>query len=378
MSAGGYAFTRRSFVLPLLAALSGCVTDRTPQSATYHVRTVCRGTRACFTHIQPALDAAAKDASGAWITVDIGEGDFYEKVVVRRPRTRLVGQGTGRTRLHFDAVAEHAGRYDRANWGTPGSATLIVDSDEVDVGRMTVENGFDYLANDALPDGDPRKIGNSQGVAVLLDVHSDRVRFDRVAMVGYQDTLFAHGKRAFVTNSVISGNIDFIFGDGMLLIEHSVIRSRRRAKPAAPGAFASFIVAPSTQITQPVGIVIHRSRLTREPGVEDGSVALGRPWHPTTTFADGRYADPRAIGQASFIDCHMDAHIHPDHWTGMAGTARDGTKSRIFQPSESRFSETGSRGPGARRRDVGVTWATPLDIRAVRRILFDGWTLRNS
>lgn len=371
MAVAGRSWTR-AIILPLLALLAGGATAAAPGDR-YRVRTDCGAMRGCFTGIQAALDAADRDTSARWITVDIGAGVFHEKVVLRRNRVRLVGSGAARTRLSFDAVAEHAGRYDRAHWGTAGSATLTIDADEVAVTGMTIENAFDYLANDALPSGDPRKIGNSQGVAVMLDTRSDRVAFDRVAILGYQDTLFTRGKRAFVRDSLVAGNIDFIFGSGMLLIERSEIRSRRRAAPTPPGDFASFVTAPSTQLSQPIGIVVHRSRLTREPGVEDASVALGRPWHPTTSFADGRYADPQAVGQAAFVDCTMDAHIHPDHWTGMAGTARDGTKSRIFLPAESRFTETGSRGPGARRNRVAGV-GTAYDIAAVRRTIFAGWT----
>jgi len=43
----------------------------------------------------------------------------------------------------------------------------------------------------------------------------------------------------------------------------------------------------------------------------------------------------------------MDRHIKAQGWSSMAGTARDGSKSRIFTPEESRFFEYQSRGPGA-------------------------------
>jgi len=365
-------------------ALSLLCAAPAPASAqtTLKVRTSCAAQPRCYTSIAGALEAAEADRSGRWITVDIGAGNFREKPTIRRARTRLIGRGVGRTRLHFDAVAEHSAQYDRGRWGTAGSATLTVAADEVLVSGMTIENDFDYLANDARADGDPRKISNSQAVAVTLDTASDRVLFDRVAMLGYQDTLFTRGKRAIVRNSLIAGNVDFIFGNGMLLIEQSEVRTRRRGAATDGEPFASFVTAPSTNARQPVGIVIYRSRLTRERGVADGSVALGRPWHPTTVFADGRYADPAAIGQAVFIDCHMDAHIHPDGWASMPGTARDGTKTAIFRPQDSRFAETRSRGPGARRRDIGISWKGAPDIGSVRRAMAEGvlprWDLRSS
>jgi len=359
------------YLLALLA-LTGCA-SLPATSQNYAVKSDCGSAPRCFSTIQSAVDAVGRDTSGSWLTIDVAAGDYYEKVTITRPKLTLRGQDAARTRLHFDAVAQTAGKYHRNNWGTPGSATLTVDAEDVTVEGLTVENTFDYLANDALGDGDPKKIGNSQGVTLLLDIHSDRVKVLKSVLAGNQDTLFANGRRVFIDNSTISGNIDFIFGNGQVLIEDSKIITRNRAAPLQPGEFHSFITAPSTQLSQPVGIVIYRSKLTREQGVPDASVALGRPWHPTTTFADGRYADPNAVGQASFIDCYMDKHIHPDHWTTMNGTARDGSKSAVFTPQESRFYETGSHGPGAAHRDIGITWTGGTGIEAVRKIFFAGW-----
>jgi pectinesterase len=361
----------KPYVLALLA-LTGCASLPDTDNQ-YAVKSDCGLTANCFVTIQAAVDAAGRDTSGQWLTIDVAAGDYYEKVTITRPKLSLRGKGASKTRLHFDAVAQTAGKYHRNNWGTPGSATLTIDAEDVVVEGFTVENTYDYLSNDALPDGDPKKIGNSQGVTLLLDIHSDRVRVSNSALIGNQDTLFANGKRVHIKDSTISGNIDFIFGNGQVLIEDSEIITRNRAAKLAPGEFHSFIVAPSTQLSQPIGIVVYRSKLTREAGVPDASVALGRPWHPTTTFVDGRYADPNAVGQASFIDCFMDAHIHPDHWTTMNGTARDGTKTAVFKPQDSRFSESGSQGPGARHNDIGITWKGAMDIAAIRKSFFAHW-----
>jgi pectinesterase len=358
----------------LTVVLTGCATVSASSRPAYSVKPVCNGEGGCYTRVQAALDASAGDTTSDWIIIEIAPGLYHEKVTVRRPKTELRGAGADRTRIEFDAVAETAGQYHRTHWGTPGSATLTVDSDEVTIDGLTIENSFDFLKNDALPAGDPRKIANSQAVAFLADIHSDRVRLVKSALVGNQDTLFANGKRVWVRESFISGNIDFIFGNGEVLIEDSTIQSRRRATPFVPGEFQSFLVAPSTPLSQTLGIVVYRSRLTREAGVPDGSVALGRPWHPTTTFPDGHYGDPNAVGQASFIDCFMDAHIRSDHWTQMNGTARDGTKTARFLPQDSRFSETGSSGPGGAHSDIGITWGGALGIDAVHKIFFENWT----
>jgi len=69
----------------------------------------------------------------------------------------------------------------------------------------------------------------------------------------------------------------------------------------------------------------------------------------------------------------MDVHILADHWTSMNGTARDGTKTRVFTPQESRFFESGSHGPGARRTDIGLRWSDALPIDAITRVMLQDW-----
>ncbi|HET9511518.1 MAG TPA: pectinesterase family protein [Sphingomonas sp.] len=361
-------------LLPLaLVAAALTVGTRASAQTELTVRADCGARSACFATISDALAAAERDVTGRWLTIRIAPGAYRDKPTIRRAHVRLIGAGRDRTRIHYDAVAERAASYDRNGWGTAGSATLTVAAPDVVIADLTIENDFDHPANDALPAGDPRKVAASQAVAVALDIASDRVSFDRVAMLGYQDTLFTRGRRAVIRRSLIAGNVDFIFGNGMLLIEDSEIRTRRRGTPMVEGGFASYVTAPSTPIDQPVGIVVYRSRLTREAGVADGTIALGRPWHPTTRFADGRYADPNAVGQAVFIDCTMDAHIHPDGWTSMGGTARDGSKTAIFRPQDSRFAEVGSRGAGAARRDIGIAWRAVPTIAQVRAVFAKDW-----
>lgn len=359
------------------ALLAGSVAGTAAHAAPdIRVAKACAGAQRCFATLGEALAEAGRGGATGWTTIRIAPGDYREKVTVTRSRVKLVGSGRDRTTLRFDAVAQTAGGYHRNHWGTPGSATLTINATDVIVSGMTIRNDFDYLANDRLPDGDAAKIGNPQAVALLADVDSDRVAIRDSAILGYQDTVFANGRRVHVTDSLIAGNIDFIFGNGMMLIERSEIRSRIRAADTRAEPFQSFIAAPSTLLDQPMGIVFYRSRLTREAGVPDRSVALARPWHPTTRFADGRYANPRAVGQASFIDCAMDAHIAPDHWASMNGTARDGTMTDVFRPQDARFFEQGSTGPGARRNAIGMPTTGLGSIAEVKAIFFNGWRER--
>ena len=365
----------KNFLLTFLFAVTigSCATLDTPEQANYYVKANCSAVKNCFTSVQSAIDASQSAPKNEWVKIKIGPGNYYEKVTISRNKTEIAGAGAHRVRLHFNEVAQTAGRYHRNNWGTAGSATLTINADLIKISGLKIENTYDYLANDALAPNDPKRIGNSQALAVLLDINSDRVSFDNVILLGYQDTIFANGKRAHINNSKIAGNVDFIFGNGQVLIENSEIQTRNRSAKLEIGEFHSFIAAPSTPISQNIGLVFYRNRLTREIGVPDNSVALARPWHPTTTFPDGRYADPNAIGQAVFIDCFMGKHINEKHWTSMNGTARDGTKTAIFKPEDSRFFEIGSRGPGAIKVYIGIKWRERVKIESVRTSIFENW-----
>lgn len=307
----------------------------------------CLPTVSCYATLQGALNASKRRKhQNIWHRILIKAGTYNEKVVVDQPFIHLIGEGVNKTHISIGLPAQHARQYHRDNWGTAGSATLTITAADIRIENMHVENTFDYIANDSKERNDPSRVQHSQAVAVLLDVDSDRVEFKNVRLDSYQDTLFAHGKRAYFRDGIITGNVDFIFGDGQVFFENSDIISRLRGRNFLPGEVQGHITAPSTQIDSAYGLVFNQCRLLREEGVPDASHTLGRPWHPTTTFEDGRYADPDAVGYAAFVDTYIGAHIMTEGWGSMNGTARDGTKTRVFTPEESRFYERGSRGPG--------------------------------
>jgi pectinesterase len=344
------------FIFLTLLALSACDTKpetgatQTMSAASIKTQSydaiVDANSPAAFSTIQAALDAAPTDAT-THHRILIKAGRYKEKLNITRGNLEIKGEGAANTVIYFDAYAGNSRGYRADNWGTPGSATMSIDAVDVHIADLTIENTFDFLANDIKAEDDPTKAADSQAVALLLDTGSDKISLSRVTLNGYQDTLFVHGYRAYFYESTISGNVDFIFGQGNAVFDRSTIVSRPRNSTFAEGEIHSFITAPSTNIAREYGLTFLDCTLTREEGVPDQSITLGRPWHPTTTFPDGRYADPDAIGKAVFIRTFMDSHINTQGWSSMAGTAPDGTKSRIFTPEESRFFEYKSAGPGA-------------------------------
>ncbi len=294
-----------------------------------------------FTSIQSALDAAPANPTKPYI-IFIAAGDYYEKLIIDKPNVHLYGEGIDKTRIHFNA---YAGQYytPDTTWGTAGSATLTIRTHNVELHHLTLENSFDFLRNDAMPPAAAERVTGSQAVALFLDNGSDRFIARDVKLLGYQDTLYINSGRSWFDHSVIAGNVDYIFGKGNALFTDSEIKTLARGRATLPHGY---VTAPSTHISDFYGFTFINCKLTRNQSVPDNSVPLGRPWHPTTRFADGHYADPKAIGKTVFINTWMDGHITHDGWYAMGGTAKDGSKIS-FAPEDARFFEFDSHGPGA-------------------------------
>jgi pectinesterase len=327
---------RLVFTVLMVLALESCVAS----SWRYDAKVSLSPGQNVFHSVQAAIDAAP-EVSARPYRIYIAEGVYREKLRLPKNNIALIGAGRDKTRLVFD---DYAGKLASGQMlTTPGSATLTITGADIRVEKLSIENGFDFLANDKRANDDPQKIAGSQAVALLIDGSADRIRLRDVKLLGNQDTLFVNAGRSWFDKVLVAGNVDFIFGKGNALFTDSEIKTLPRAKPGNP---LGYITAPSTAIGDEFGLTFIRCRLTRDPAVPDRSVALGRPWHPTTLFPDGRYADPNAIGKAVFISSWMDAHITSDGWYSMSGSTKEGGR-KVFLPEDSRFFEHASRGPGA-------------------------------
>jgi pectinesterase len=230
--------------------------------------------------------------------------------------------------------------------------------------NLTIANSFDI--NRERPAGATA----FQAVALALTGASDRALIEDCDVTGFQDTLLTDAGRSLFRRCRITGTVDFIFGAGTAFFDRCEIVSRYRQMPGE--GRLGYLAAPSTLIDSPYGLVFDRCRLTREAGVPDGSVALGRPWRPTTTFPDGRYGNPMAVGQAVFLRCWMDRHIDAKGWDPMAYNGKDGQRAWL-QPQDARFFEFKSQGPGAMqgpvRRQLSATEAAAFSSARV----LGGW-----
>ncbi|WVD67264.1 pectinesterase family protein [Orbus sturtevantii] len=292
-----------------------------------------------FKSINDAIFSANKQINENKIfTIFIKNGVYNEKINITNANVALIGESQDSTIIEY-ALA--AGMLDElgAKVGTTGSAIFIVSASNIIITHLTIRNSFDYRANQSLSKDDPKRLVDTQAVTVLINNNSDHIRFDNVKLEGFQDTLYVKdNSRSYFTRSIISGHVDFIFGGGVAVIDDCELIARARYDV---DDIYGYITAPSTNIKQPFGLVIMNSRLTKEKDVPANTFALGRPWHPTTTFSDGRYADPNAIGFALFINNDIGDHIYG--WDKMSGKDINGN-TQWFYPEASRFYEFNNKG----------------------------------
>ena len=288
---------------------------------------------ATFRTLGAALTALPPNGVGR-VAILLKNGRYREKLTVDRPYLSLVGESRDGTVLTYDAVADTPSP-GGGSYGTRGSFTLRIVAPDFRAENLTIENSFDYMANVAKPDSDKTKLKNIQGVALMLDLGSDRATFSNVTILGHQDTLFPNAGRSYFYKSEIRGNVDFIFGAGQAVFDDCDIVSLDRGSKTTNG----YVTAASTDVDQPFGFLFIKSRLKKEsPEMSANSVTLGRPWHP--------FANPRAVASVAFVDCWMDDHIGERGWDRMSSV--DSTGTRIwYEPSSARLFEFGTKGPGA-------------------------------
>lgn len=165
------------------------------------------------------------------------------------------------------------------SYGTFGSTTMAVHANDVQLVGFTVANDSMEKVKDGknYPVG-AGESGGAQGVA--LSTKGDRIHLKDMRLIAHQDTLFTDRVgpvqgRVFVENSMIAGDVDFIFGGARLVIDKTLIISRAGRRTPGNGGH---VVAPSTAPQEPLGFLVIRSQLLGQAGLASGSISLGRAW----------------------------------------------------------------------------------------------------
>ncbi|XP_073354853.1 putative pectinesterase/pectinesterase inhibitor 45 [Aegilops tauschii subsp. strangulata] len=120
--------------------------------------------------------------------------------------------------------------------------------------------------------------GDEKQQAIAVRVKGDRAIFFNCRIDGHQDTLFAQAYRQFYRSCIVSGTVDFIFGDAAAVFQRCVLLVKDPL-PGKPGVVTAHGRRDRQQTT---GFVLHRTRIVADEALASKSSTvktfLGRPW----------------------------------------------------------------------------------------------------
>lgn len=264
--------------------------------------------------LQAVCDGAAEND-----VIRLAPGIYRQKLMIRTKGLSLLGAGPDRTRIVWDDFAKKEDETGR-EYNTFRTWTAAVCADGVCLKDLSV-------INDALHP-------EVKGQEVALTVYGDSFRMEDCVLSSTQDTLFLgplpedltvryvdllppelrllRPLSQHFTRCLIEGTVDFIFGCGSAVFEDCELRSLNDVRGIG------YVTAPAHPSGQKTGFLFRGCRFTREAGVPDRSIFLGRPW--------------RDYGLAVFDGCRYEAHICPEGFDPWSGTRRDLTARFLERP----------------------------------------------
>ena len=290
-----------------------------------------------FQTVQAAVNAVPASNTER-VIISIAPGTYKEKLVVTSPYITLVGAGMDETVITY---GDYAGT--TATTGQPGhtgntflSQTVDVKADYFQAFNLTIENS-----------SAPR---SKVAQAVALSLKSDMAVLEGVRLKGYQDTLYnglngQNAGRHYIANSIIEGDVDFIFGEAPTVVLNNVTMLLVSTEGGG-----GHITAGAQKNVSDIGYVIMNSRVEDDASAQ-GAYDLGRPWKD--------YAD------VSFINTFINSEkmIAAGWVTACAGTCKT-----------SELSEYNSYGPGAAASSrAAAVMETAAEADRTIPQLFGGW-----
>ncbi|KAL3641931.1 Condensin-2 complex subunit H2 [Castilleja foliolosa] len=235
-------------------------------------------------------------------------------------------------------------------FGDGPSKTIITDNKNFAAGTKTFQsatvavNADDFFAHDIAFENTAGAEGHQ---AVALRVSGDRAVFFNVHINGYQDTLYSHTYRQFYRDCVISGTIDFIFGDALAIFQNCQFVVRKPMDNQACMVTAQGRIDPRSQ----GAIIIQNGSIVAEPAFLQAPkpfiAYLGRPW--------------KELSRTIIMQSNIDGFISPDGWSPWMGTFALDT---LF------YAEYQNRGPGSNQAHR-VNWK---GIQHISPEVADSWT----
>ena len=281
--------------------------------------------------VQEAVDLAASHGD---FEIFIEEGFYEERVEIHTNGLRIHGAGAEKT-----IVSGHLYGFmpssDIGKLGTFRSYTMLVDASDVQISDLTIEN--------------TAGAGPEIGQAIALYADGNHLLFERLRLLGWQDTLFTGplppkeiekngfiGPKQFAPringyqfykDCYIEGDVDFIFGSASVYFLHCVLFQKDREKKRGTGPNSErpckgYATAASTPEGQEWGYVFEDCRFESDCPKE--SCYLGRPW--------------RNFAKVSIVRCYLGPQITREGFHNWNKTEAEQTVS---------FTEYRNFGPGA-------------------------------
>ncbi|PON64845.1 Pectinesterase inhibitor domain containing protein [Parasponia andersonii] len=255
-----------------------------------------------FKTIAAALAAYPKNHRGRYV-IYVKAGIYDEYITVTKDQVNVFMYGDGPRKTIVTG---------RKNFRDGVSTFKTASFSAVGNGFIAKSMGFQ---NTAGPEGHQ---------AVALRVQSDMAAFYNCRMDGYQDTLYTQAHRQFYRNCVISGTVDFIFGDASAVIQNSLIIVRKPAE----GQKNAVTAQGRADKRETTGIVIQNCRIVPEQKLYAERFRfptyLGRPW--------------KEYSRTVIMESTIGDLIQPAGWMEWNGN---------FALDTLQYREYGNRGPGA-------------------------------
>ncbi|KAF8721565.1 hypothetical protein HU200_023074 [Digitaria exilis] len=206
--------------------------------------------------ISEALAMAPRKSAATYV-VYVKAGTYREYVSVPRNLTNLAVIGDGAARTVITGSRSFA-----MNLTTKDTATVEVIGNGFLMRSVGVEN----------------TAGAASHQAVALRSQSDMSAFHECRFDGYQDTLYAHTSRQYYRDCVVTGTIDFIFGNAQVVLQNCLIQVRRCMDNQQ-----NIVTAQGRKERRSAGgTVIHNCTVEPHPELEPSvgklRTYLGRPW----------------------------------------------------------------------------------------------------
>jgi pectinesterase len=281
------------------------------------------------TTVQAAINAAVTLGGTGRIYISVAPGTYREVVCVPSgsPPITLYGTNADATQTtivygNYNGEATDAGAAVNScsppttTFGTAGSSTFAVFAANFQAKNITFSNDVSVATLNATT--------GTQAVALMTE--ADRIILENIRAVGHQDTLYIETPggtivRAYIKDSYVAGDVDFIFGGAAFVLDGCQIEfvSDRRA--------TGDILAPSTDSRAPYGILVTGSTFTGDANTAAGAVGLGRAWDRSTTdllhYATQFVAScDYPNGQAVVRDSTLSAVIASSPWQAAATSKR--------------------------------------------------------